>query len=171
MHRWRGYVVGFFVYCLNYRKSRGGLFALLYSFPFSRWLCAYTTFSKTAYQRTFNCSENARFLSVEEAYLVPLIRTPMVLFLTIVNSSLTRKRKGKRKRKGWERRKEGKADPIVRLAPCKGPGHVQVSWVPGCRDSRLSFACVWFSAVFPCVCSECCFFVPQLSQSPQIDTL
>lgn len=66
---------------------------------------------KNTYQATFNCSESARFVSIEEAHRIPL-RTPMDHF---DNSELKLKQKkereGQSKRRG--RRKERKVGPFV----------------------------------------------------------
>lgn len=54
---------------LTIERARVVSFVLLYFSPPSRWVYAYSICSKNPYQTTLNCSENARFVSIEEAHL------------------------------------------------------------------------------------------------------
>lgn len=66
---------------------------------------------KKTYQTTFHCSENARFVSIEEAHLIPL-RTPMVLFDNR-ELKLNQEKEREEKRKRRERRKQRQVGSIV----------------------------------------------------------
>lgn len=69
-------------------------------------LCVYSICSKNPYQTTFNGSENARFVSIEEAHLNPL-RTKVLFDNRELKLNQEKEREEKRKRKGKEKGKAG----------------------------------------------------------------